>query len=299
MSRREREDDFEARWGEAGASAAEQAALAAHVAGSDAAPRHRVSISLRQIAQRGVKARERRMRWTIAVAAAVAIAVVWFGRPLVNRPEDQVAERPVNEVAPSQVPAAKQAEPRELALEPSALDRSQPQVEVPIEDVAPRDVHRPKSSVRKAAGKSTIEIEKPSEPPAQHVLPGELTPSIDPPSKLSRTAIEPERDEPAAAPRIEAKHEEPARDRGPEIALYRRALDLLRRGEPEDAAELFREYLTKYPQGSLREEAELSLIEALAAAGKDEELQVEAARWLARHPKHPRADEVRKLLPEK
>jgi TolA-binding protein len=80
-----------------------------------------------------------------------------------------------------------------------------------------------------------------------------------------------------------------------EIGLYRSALALLRRGRAHDAAERFRLYLELYPDGLLREEAQLSRLEALHRAHESAGLAEAAAAWLGAHPDHPRAPEVRRI----
>jgi TolA-binding protein len=54
---------------------------------------------------------------------------------------------------------------------------------------------------------------------------------------------------------------------GDETRRYERAAAALRAGEPIAAAEELRAYLARYPQGTLRDEARLSLLEARFAAG--------------------------------
>jgi TolA-binding protein len=309
---RDREESFEERWRSAGAERAEVEALAVEVAAAEAEPRVRVNISLRQIAARGIRARERRMQWALAATAAVAIAVVWFARPRNEETSvapQQIAEqqlRPEVQVSKSTVEGAP---PRELVLRPRDLDRSAKEVEVSIERVAPSQAFPPESSLQKAAGRPTLEDspgpEKKraknhaSEPvPVLKENPTSVVEELRPPAKIGRQ-IEEERDEPGSAPRV-VEAAAPAQkkaleDRAAEIALYRKALEQLRGGQPDDAADTFREYLSRYPSGTLRDEAELSLIEALAAAGEDEDLQAEATRWLKKHPHHPRAKEVKRL----
>jgi TolA-binding protein len=282
----EREESFEERWRSAGADRAELEALSAHLANVEAEPRQRVRISLRQIAQRGIKAREQRMRFALAFTVAAALAAIWWTRPVredVVSTEVQVAEGSAAPAQPPKTPA-----PREVMLEPRELQRPVELVEVPIEKVAPREVYPPKSSVQKAAARSEGRRKV------------EVTTEPSPPPPLPLSPSPQESNEPAAAPRrVIEEPPPPVRetrpDRRPEIALYRKALDQLRSGQPDDAVDTFRDYLARYPSGTLRDEAELSLIEALAAAGEDEDLRLEAARWLEKNPHHPRAKEVRRL----
>jgi TolA-binding protein len=102
---------------------------------------------------------------------------------------------------------------------------------------------------------------------------------------------------PAERVMIDAPEEPaPPPSRSEEIACYRRAIERLRAGDANAAARELREYLTRYPNGTLRDEAELSLLEALAAASDEPALAEAAARWLTDHPGHPRAAEVKNLF---
>lgn len=81
-----------------------------------------------------------------------------------------------------------------------------------------------------------------------------------------------------------------------ELEEYRAAEDLLRSGRPRAAADAFRRYLARHPEGSLREDAELSLLESLHGARASAALRRETKGWLRRHPYDPRRGEVRSLL---
>lgn len=107
------------------------------------------------------------------------------------------------------------------------------------------------------------------------------------------------------APKIEHAYETPPiiRQAAPaesgeraELRAYGAALKLLRGGQALEAARSFRNYLDRYPSGLLRQEAELSRLEALRAAEAWDELVREGERWLFTHPRDARTAEVRDLV---
>ncbi len=70
----------------------------------------------------------------------------------------------------------------------------------------------------------------------------------------------------------------------PDIALYDSARRRLAAKDPRGAVQAFRAYQHKYPDGSLREEADLGLVEALLADGAWSEAAAEVDRLLAARP---------------
>jgi TolA-binding protein len=81
-----------------------------------------------------------------------------------------------------------------------------------------------------------------------------------------------------------------------EISAYVGGLKALRNGSRAEAARIFQRYLDRFPGGILREEAELSKLEALYASESFEAFETEARAWLAAHPKHDRSREIEALI---
>jgi hypothetical protein len=110
-------------------------------------------------------------------------------------------------------------------------------------------------------------------------------PAVPPPASApDETAPAPESaadDGPAAAPRASAGH---ARSTGRSERLVFEAMRALRQeGQPERASRLLDEYLRRYPDGALAEEALTLSIEA-ASARSDPRARELAARYLAKYP---------------
>jgi len=129
--------------------------------------------------------------------------------------------------------------------------------------------------------------------------PAAKTAEVPPESEADRLAREAETYErsgqfKAAADRYEALSRGSGIDA--EWALYR--LGKLRErhlGDREGALSAWREHRRRFPAGSLRQEAHLSMVETLARLGRNEEALGEAERFLAQYPNSERRSELARI----
>ena len=83
---------------------------------------------------------------------------------------------------------------------------------------------------------------------------------------------------------------------GAENAAYEMGKILSERlGQPGNAVATWRRYRSDHPDGILRLEADVSIIETLARSGESEAALVEATEFLRRHPDSERRPEVARL----
>jgi tetratricopeptide (TPR) repeat protein len=68
-----------------------------------------------------------------------------------------------------------------------------------------------------------------------------------------------------------------------------------RMGQPAAAVAAWRRYRSEYPQGLLRIEADVSIIETLARTGETDEALTEASDFLRRHPESERRAEIARV----
>jgi TolA-binding protein len=155
--------------------------------------------------------------------------------------------------------------------------------------VGQRKIVRAEPAVEPPKAEVPSSVAPPPEPEHQ-APPPTVTPSIP---EATHAAPRPAPTEPAVA------LEKVSPDHAREIALYKTALEALRAGRASEAADRFTWYLDRYPQGSLRTEAELSRLEALHSAGDRPRLERAVDAWLASHPNDPRSSEVRGLLSDR
>lgn len=80
-----------------------------------------------------------------------------------------------------------------------------------------------------------------------------------------------------------------------ELALLEQARSSLNSGNPTVALQTLRRYAERYPRGSMRLEAEVLRVEALAAAGRPREASRLAERLLSRNPKSVVAARLRRF----
>jgi len=175
------------------------------------------------------------------------------------------------------------------ALAPS-IAPAIPEAPRPVASDAKPNLLRPKAR-RVATARRVDAAEEPAAAPT--------TPPARPESQADRLAreaesLEQEGDFRAAA----ARYEEMARGTGldAEWALYR--LGKLRErhlGDREGALRAWGEHRIRFPSGSLRQEADLSVVETLVRLGRNDQALVEAERFLSRYPQSERRAEVETL----
>jgi TolA-binding protein len=83
-----------------------------------------------------------------------------------------------------------------------------------------------------------------------------------------------------------------------EIRMLDQARTALRANNPTQAIALLGQYLKRYPKGAFRQEAAVLRIEALAVAGSRGRAASEAARFIAKNPRSPHVEKLKRLLGE-
>ena len=96
----------------------------------------------------------------------------------------------------------------------------------------------------------------------------------------------------AAAPQAAAVRSGP----GAENAAYEIGKVLSERGQPASAVAAWRRYRSDYPNGILRVEADVSIIETLARSGETDDALAEATDFLRRRPDSERRGEIARLV---
>lgn len=153
-----------------------------------------------------------------------------------------------------------------------------------------------KSSSSTAAPSTGREREEPEELPA---VPAALLPSVPEASAVPGT-LPPA---PAAAPRASSAASPgdaaPARNASglaPELDVLDRARAALAAHDPAGARAALEEYQRRFPQGSMREEAELASIETLVSSGDTAGAHDAALRFLAAHPSSTYGARIRAIV---
>jgi hypothetical protein len=99
---------------------------------------------------------------------------------------------------------------------------------------------------------------------------------------------------PAADPPVEEKRS--SRGLGEQVVTIDRAESALAAGNVSEALRMVDDYESRFPSGSLSQEAAVLRIEALLKQGKREEAVALANRFLAAHPSSPYATKLRRRL---
>jgi hypothetical protein len=135
-------------------------------------------------------------------------------------------------------------------------------------------------------------------PTAPETIAQASTPRSSSPRPIARAAHaapEPTVEVPAATdPPPEEKHS--SRALGEQVVTIDRAESALAAGNVSEALRLVNDYETRFPTGSLSQEAAVLRIEALSKQGKREEAAALANRFLAAHPSSPYAAKLRRRL---
>jgi RNA polymerase sigma-70 factor (ECF subfamily) len=125
--------------------------------------------------------------------------------------------------------------------------------------------------------------------PARAPLPAPIPPAL-PPSELPAEITLPSAPAPSAAiPRTIPRGSAEVRGRddnlAAETALIQRARTALARGDSAGALEATEAHARQFPRGRLAEERESIAIQALVAAGRNQEARARASEFLAKYPK--------------
>jgi hypothetical protein len=171
---------------------------------------------------------------------------------------------PVNEPAKSEPPPIDRSPRNEVIAEPAAM---------------PDGLGEP------AAAPSAPAPSGPSEPTPLKRTPSHRSTSLAP----VRATPLPEDEPPAAEKRV-------ARGLGEQVVSLDKARTALNAGDSAEAIRLIDDYETRFPNGSLSQEATILRIEALSKLGKRSEAAELGARFVAAHPSHPYAAKLERLL---
>lgn len=177
------------------------------------------------------------------------------------------------------------------AAETAAVDEAP--APAPVEPTTAVENERPARHTARASGRSLALATPGGGDAARAEAPSESPPPVGDPAALARSALAS-----GDAARALQLYRALAQKSGPaaENAAYEVGKILGdKMGQPAAAVAAWRHYRSDYPQGLLRIEADVSIIETLARTGETDEALTEASDFLRRHPESERRAEIARV----
>lgn len=213
--------------------------------------------------------RRRWAAWGVGAAAAVLLAVWAWPKFEPARGEDTAG------VSQAAYEAEQRGTSAVVRPQPEPLRRMEPAPRPPAPDVPPEPIQDAEPEPR-VKPEPQVPPESPPKPRAN-------------PAKGGEETSRPERD-------TKSEVQEP--DVVAEAKALREARAALRDQNPSDALRRLRRYLSRFPQGVLRDEATLLRADALCMDGQREKSRDVAAHLVRTHPKSPLAARARAVCRE-